>query len=126
MVKENLSAYNKATAANILSRISEQQGKFDDALRYAQKSAQTNVLGQCSADFAEQRIRKLESEYAMSPIHPAQEQVNEKENVLISTHYAKQCNELKSSPVETSLCQPFNNKNVSYVVNIKTSTFRIS
>ena len=126
LTKENLSAYNKATAANILSRISEQQGKFDDALRYAQKSAQTNVLGQCSVDFVDKRIRKLEGEIAMSPIHADRNNTNAKEDVPMSTLYAKQCNELKSSPVETSLCQPLRNENVDYVGIIKTPTFRVT
>jgi tetratricopeptide (TPR) repeat protein len=61
----NTSAYNKATATTILSRISEQQGKFNDALIHAKKAPQTDVVGQCSADFVEQRIHRLESRVAM-------------------------------------------------------------
>lgn len=124
--KENLSAYNNATATNILSRISEQQGKFDDALRYAQESRQTNVPGQCSADFVEQRIQRLESRIAMSPIDSDQDEENVKENVLMSRNYVKQCNELKSRPAEISSCQPLNNESILYVVRMRKPAFGIA
>lgn len=131
---ENISAYNKATASNILSLISEQRGQLDDALIYAQKSSQSHVLGQCSVDFVEQRIRKLESDIAMSPI-PADADLdnaedraekNAKDNKPVPTHYAKQCNALKSSPLETTLCLPLNRKNELYAVRNKKPMYLIS
>jgi DNA-binding winged helix-turn-helix (wHTH) protein len=112
--KENLSVYNKAVAANILSRISEQQGKLIDALLFAQKSAQIKVVGQCSIDFVEQRIVKLESEIAMSPVPPAQDKTNHQEKIPVPENYARQCNELSKDPVETSSCIPFNHAGVEY------------
>jgi tetratricopeptide (TPR) repeat protein len=124
--KENISAYNQATAANILSRISEQQGKFNDALRYAQKSGQAKVLGQCSVDFVEQRIHKLESEIAMSPIPSDEDQTNTEDNTSEPENYVRQCNELKNHPVETSQCQSLQNENVNYAMNIRKLTFDIT
>ena len=121
--KEHISAYNKATATNILSLISEQRGRLDDALIYAQKSNQSHALGQCSVDFVEQRIRKLESDIAMSPIHADADQDNTKYNTKINkpepTHYAKQCNALKINPLETTLCLPLNSNNELYVIRMK-------
>lgn len=120
---ENLSSYNKATATNILSQISERQGKFIDALRYAQKSAETKVAAQCSVDFVEQRIDKLKSRIAMSPIRPAGERTNLPENVPIPENYVSQCNELKSSPVETSMCLPFKRESAIYALRVKQAIF---
>jgi DNA-binding winged helix-turn-helix (wHTH) protein len=121
--KENLSVYNKAAAANILSRISEQQGKFGDALLFAQKSAQTKVVGQCSIDFVEQRIIKLESEIEMSPVLAVQDKVNNKESMPVPDTYARQCNELKNEPVETSSCIPFNNEGIEYAMSKRSPKF---
>jgi tetratricopeptide (TPR) repeat protein len=114
--KENLSLYNKAAATNILSRISEQQRKLVDALLFAQKSVQTKVVGQCSINFFEQRIVKLESEIAMSPIPLTKEQIDSNENIPVPDTYARQCNELKNDPVETSSCIPFSNEGMEYAM----------
>lgn len=123
MKQENLSAYNKAAAANILSRISEQQGKFNDALKFAQKSVQTNELAQCSVDFVEQRIRKLESEISMSPLLTTPEPENTKENKPVPESYVRQCNELKNNPVEeTSGCLSFDKDSEHYVFHNRKST----
>jgi len=118
MHKKNLSAYNRAAASNILSRISEQQGKFNDALKLAQKSAQTNELAQCSVDFVEQRIRNLESEIEMSPLITTLEPENTKEKTPVPENYVRQCNELKNSSVETSKCLPFNNSDFNYAASL--------
>jgi hypothetical protein len=123
MKQENLSAYNKAAAANILSRISEQQGKFNDALKFAQKSVQTNELAQCSVDFVEQRIRKLESEIAMSPLLTTPGPENIKENKPVPESYVRQCNELKNNPVEeTSGCLSFDKDSEHYVFHNRKPT----
>lgn len=126
MQKEHISPYNRATAANMLSKISERQGNFVDALTYAQNSAKTKVLGQCSVDFVDKRIRQLEGEIAMSPILTAKQESDSKDEVAMSTNYAKQCNQLKSISVETTWCEPINPENLGYALNIRTSLFLIT
>lgn len=123
---KNVSAYNKATATNILSRISEQQGKFSEALKYAQKSGETKVLGKCSVDFVEQRINRLESRIAMSPVRSELDSTNAKENVPMPENYVMQCKELNSIPVETSACLPFINESIVFVSSMSKPIFRVS
>lgn len=123
---KNISAYNKATATHILSRISEQQGKFIDALKYAQKSSQTKLLGQCSAGFVEQRIQKLESRIAMSSIPSDVNQDNEKANMTLSKNYVMQCEALKNPLFETSSCLPIKNEGIAFVGGASKSMFSIS
>lgn len=126
LAKENIGAYNKATATNILSQISERQGRFIDALRYAQKSAQIKVAAQCSVDFVEQRIDKLKGQIAMSPILLDRDQTITKQSIPMPIDYVNQCNELKTSPVETSMCQPLTNENAIYAVRIREPIFGIA
>lgn len=113
----NLSAYNKVTATNLLSRIRERQGNFDDALQYAQTSSLTEVLGQCSADVVEQRIEMLESElgYALAVPSIQSNNVETKSDadVALSKSYVDHCQRLKSEAVETSSCQPLREQRVS-------------
>lgn len=124
--KNNVSAYNRASATNILSQISEQQGKFHDALKYAQKSSQTKVAGQCSADFVKQRIDNLKSRLAMSPSTPEEAPALPMEDIAGSKTYANQCNDLKQKPDSTSVCLPEKSDSVEYVFTMMTPTFRTS
>jgi DNA-binding winged helix-turn-helix (wHTH) protein len=121
-----LSAYNKATATNILSRISEQQGRFDDALRYAQNSLPADIVGQCSVDFIEQRVDRLKSEIAMSPT-PSKPTLSElKQESLLAENYIAQCKQLNSGDAETSSCQAIENHGVAFIENNKMRTEKIS
>jgi DNA-binding winged helix-turn-helix (wHTH) protein len=109
--KENLSAYNKASATNLLSRIHEQQGRYDDALRYAQSSSKAAVIGQCSVDFVEQRMNMLENELghdevAMTPVQTDHEQAEPEDDSNLAKDYADHCQQLKDKPIETSSCRP--------------------
>lgn len=102
------SHYDKASASIILSRISEQQGEFGDALKHVQKSSEANELGQCSADYVVQRLQVLESKIAMSPAISTNDQllINEKANEPNTEIYLRQCNELNKTSIETSWCIP--------------------
>ena len=124
--KNNLSAYNQASAANILSQISEQQGKVDDALRYAQESSKAKELGQCSADFVNQRIDELKSRLAMSSSKSEITPTNSTENEAKSTTYANQCNDLKQKAESTSVCLPTKDDGAEYVFTTMTPMFRTS
>lgn len=111
----NLSAYNKATATNILSRISEQQGRLDDALRYAQNSLPTSTTaGQCSVDFVEQRIERLESGLAMSPNPSNHNNTKLKQALPLSESYIDQCQQLNSRDAQSSSCQANENQAVVF------------
>lgn len=124
--KTNVSAYSQASATNILSQISEQQGKFHDALKYAQKSSLAKVAGQCSADFVKQRIDLLKKRLVMSSSAPEEEPAIAREDHAESNAYANQCNDLIQNPDNTSVCLPEKNSGVEYVVTMETLTFRIS
>ncbi|MFT6099397.1 MAG: DNA-binding winged helix-turn-helix (wHTH) protein [Arenicella sp.] len=110
--KPSLSAYNKATATNILSRISEQQGQLDDALRYAQNSLPTGTTGQCSVDFVEQRIEMLESGLAMSPNPSNGNDTKVKHALPLSANYVDQCQKLNNRDAQSSSCQAIENQAV--------------
>jgi DNA-binding winged helix-turn-helix (wHTH) protein len=124
--KTKLSAYNKATATNLLSRIREQQGRFSDALRYAQRSMQTEVLGQCSVDFFEQRIQMLESELgtevAIAPNHSDMDEINGNENIPLSKKYVDQCQQLKDSVTQASSCLPLRSQGDVYAAIVRVPT----
>jgi hypothetical protein len=99
--KVTLSAYNNAIATNILSRISEQQGRFDDALKYPQNSLQADAAGPCSVDFVEQYLDRLKSETAMSPASSNQDHSKVKQESTLAKNYIDQCKPLKSSDAKT-------------------------
>lgn len=124
--KANVSEYNQASASNILSQISEQQGKFQDALKYAQKSSQAKVAGQCSANFVKQRVDILKNRLAMSSSVPKEAPAIAREDLAEANTYANQCNDLKHKPVNTSVCLPGQNDGNEYVITMGTPTFRIS
>ncbi|MBL4671019.1 MAG: winged helix-turn-helix domain-containing protein [Arenicella sp.] len=119
--KGSLSAYNKATATNILSRISEQQGQLDDALRYAQNSLPTGAIGQCSVDFVEQRIERLESGLAMSPNPSNRNDTKLKHATPLSESYIDQCQQLNNRDAQSSSCQAIENQAVVFSRSITTA-----
>jgi tetratricopeptide (TPR) repeat protein len=115
--KGSLSAYNKATATNILSRISEQQGQLDDALRYAQNSLSTDTTGQCSVDFVEQRIERLQSGLAMSPTPSNHNDSQLKQARPLSESYIEQCQQLNKREAQSSSCQASENQAMAFSRN---------
>ena len=124
--KENLTDYNKATAMNILSRISEQQGQFSNALSYARKSMQSKGLGQCSQYVFEQRFQRLENEIMIPPADSEAAPKVAKEKVLLSKNYISQCNELKGEPAEIEPCLPLSSHSVIQDMAIKKSILRVT
>lgn len=124
--KNNVSAYNQASATNMLSQISEQQGKFHDALRYAQKSIQLKMTGQCSADFVEQRIDSLKNRLAMSSSELEKEPAISIGKIEGQETYANQCNDLKHKADNTSVCLPLKNDDIEYVFTMVLPVLRIS
>ena len=142
--KVSLSAYEKATATNILSRISEQQGQFDDALRYAQNSLPTGTTGQCSVDFVEQRINNLESGLAISEnptnrndtkvkyARPLPEDYIGSQGYVsqgyVPKDYVDQCKQLNGDDkeAETSSCQAIANEGMATIIAILASSDSIA
>jgi Tfp pilus assembly protein PilF len=122
----SLSAYNKATATNILSRISEQQGQLDDALRYAQNSLPSGTTGQCSVDFVEQRIEKLESGLAMSPNPPNLDDTKAKQALPLTEDYIDQCQQLNNRDAQSSSCQAIENQAMVFFGGISTALEKIA
>ena len=138
LTKENISAYNHATATNLLSLISEQQGKFDAALHYAQQSGSKMLVGnQCSAQFVQQRIDELKSRIG-SVIHSgadiaktganknAADSDRKDDSTLLAKNYVNTCNDLKIKPHTTSMCLPASLNGNEYVAVTRNQTFKFS
>lgn len=105
--KNNLDAYNKMTATELLSRIRQKQGLFIDALRYAKESNDTNVVAQCSVDVVAQRVEFLEDKLGVLLAAPHSKPVpNVDVKVSRSIKYQHQCEQLKKESDKTSYCAP--------------------
>jgi len=108
--KQNLDDYSKMTATDLLSRISQRQGRLYEALNYAQASSQAGVIAQCSVDVVEQRVELLVDQLGVSQeISLKQPKGNEgvdQSAKNTSDEYNTKCSELQPIFEETSLCIP--------------------
>ena len=119
--KPNLDAYSQMTATDLLSQISQRQGRLGDALYYAKQSAQqsglTSEIGQCSAEIVDKRIQMLEKillPESMIAIDKANKNNKALKNKLemiakIETSspksYEELCKQLKNKPLKVSYCE---------------------
>jgi DNA-binding winged helix-turn-helix (wHTH) protein/predicted negative regulator of RcsB-dependent stress response len=108
--KPNLDTYNKMTAKNLLSRIRQRQGRFLDALIYAQESSKSGVVAQCSVDVVTNRIDHLMGGYertlTASKVLEKTEASKEGDKVPNLEKYNEKCHQLKLDASETSYCEP--------------------
>lgn len=113
----NLDAYSKISATDLLSQISQFQGRMHEALFYARMTQQSSlqapliankkpIVGQCSVDHISERIRMLEEK-----LLPQSEQAIDDTQLAAlpnKSAYQRQCDELQSNPIETSQCAASN------------------
>jgi len=120
----NLAEYNMMTATDLLSRIHQRQGKFKDALRYAQQSNQTNVIAQCSVDAVENRIEFLERIIespsdideqellsTFDPFNKTEHHSSAPENE-VDSKFRSNCQQLLNNVDDTSYCAPEDSQDV--------------
>lgn len=116
--KTNLGDYDRMTATDLMSRIRQRQGRWQDAVRYAHESVDANVIGQCSADIVEQRIEQLERKIGSVIVDASEDSDNDAlsaERVAPLRHYIERCNQLKEHSLETSSCRPDANEYRHYL-----------
>ncbi|WP_371194826.1 winged helix-turn-helix domain-containing protein [Glaciecola sp. SC05] len=127
----DLDPYSKMTATDLLSQISQHQGRLDSSWSYAINTqislyqSRLNIslneaIGQCSAEMIGERIRMLEqmlvpqsgipvdnTDFAKHSLAPPNLRVARAEMPELSEDvYKEQCEQLKAKPISTSYCAP--------------------